>query len=146
MKKYRPWKIHIIFLLIHVIDILGLFLLETEDYSNLPISQDALRVILILATIALTILWILISTSFVQFKEDRVILRLHDHASKNQFSFLKTQTILFKDIRSVGINYLQNFVMINLKNGSQHMYNFGAIFKTHEILEKFSKIQCGDNE
>ena len=114
MKKYRPWKIHIIFLLTYIIYILCIFLCETDGYPNLPISQDALRVILILATIALTILWILTLTSFVQFKEDRVILRMHDHASKNAFSFLKTRTISFKDIRSVGINYLQNFVMINL--------------------------------
>ena len=127
--------------LIIAIVIVGISVIRSDEHLDLA------KAILIICAIALGLFAVVTTTFFVQFKEDSVVIKQKAFSFKNKTgSPFKKRIILHKDIKSISVGYREGSVTIQLHDGVRLWYNFSGYFKSSEILEKFSKIQCGNNE
>ena len=131
MKKYRPIKLWIILLILITVGILfGGFLMDGWK-----------RVLMLVCTVIMFIVFILCTTYYVQFQTDRLVIR-HGLSSFNRSyrSNIKTRYILFSDIKNLSINQASKYVVINLKDGNNIMFSFNGYFKVNQIVSEFRKI------
>ena len=136
MKKYRPTKLHWLCVPIFLVIMYAAIFLAPNDGPYRPI--------LILCGVFFFGLIITNTAYFVQFEEDRVIVRQKAHSeTMNTGSALKARTILYQDISSLKVSYTEMSVAITLKDGSDFCYIFTVYPKAREILDKFTEIKCG---
>lgn len=131
MKKYRPIKLWIILLFLISFGVLfGVFLMDGWK-----------RVLMLIYTGIMFIVFILCTTYYVQFQADRIIIR-HGLSSFNKSyrSSMKTRHILFNNIKSILINHSNKYVIISLKDGNNILFSFTGYFKIEQIVSEFRKI------
>lgn len=131
MKKYRPFKLWIILLSIIVVGaLLGGFLMDGWK-----------RVLILVCTSIMFIVFILCATYYIQFQTDRLVIR-HGLSSFNKSyrSNIKTRYILFSDIKNILINESSKYVIINLKDENNIMLSLKGYFKIDQIVSEFRKI------
>lgn len=136
MKKYRGTKLNWLCVPIFLVIMYAAIFLAPDDGPYRPI--------LILCGVFFFGLVIANTTTFVQFEEDRVIVRQKAHSqTMNTGPALKARTILYQDISSLKVSYTDRSVAITLKDGSDFCYIFTYYHKAQEILDKFTEIKCG---
>lgn len=131
MEKYRPLILIFVWLALVIIGILCILFIA-EGYA---------KVVLNLLMVPMLSFFILLTTYFIQFKNDGIIIRYSsDSTSKKYRSLFKTRIIEYKDIANLWINIHKKTVFIIFNDGLDIKYNFAAFIKADEIIDKFSKI------
>ena len=131
MKKYRPIKLWIILsVLIFVGVLLGGFLIDGWK-----------RIIILICTGAIILVFILSLTYFLQFYDDKIVIRHGLFSfSKSYRSNLKTRNILFDDIRNISLNYSSKYVIINMKDDSNIMLSLNGYLYAYKIIDEFKNV------
>lgn len=132
MKKYRPTKLLLILLAVITLGILfGVLLVD-----------DWKRIVIHICTFVMIFAFILCTTYFIQFQNDKVIIR-HGLSSFNKSyrSNFKTRCFLICDIADISINYSSSYVIIRLKDGNNILLSLGGYFNASEIIDEFKTIK-----
>ena len=132
MKKYRPIKLLLILLAIIVVG--ALFgVLWIDGWK---------RIVILICTFIITLTFLLCTTYFIQFQNDKVIIR-HGLSSFNKSyrSNFKTRCFLICDIADISINYSNSYVIISLKDGNNILLSLGGYFNASKIIDEFKTIQ-----
>ena len=135
MKKYKPTKAYVIFLIA--------IIFSTLECIVFPEVEEVIRIILIICTIALVLVLIVSTANFVQFNDDEAIIRHAINSDNKAYrSSIKTRHILYSDIENIITNYRGQYVIIRLKNGVNLSISLVGFFRSRsdEMLKEFDKI------
>lgn len=132
MKKYHPNKLLLIlFILITIGALFGVLLVDGWK-----------RIVILICTFVMIFAFVLCTTYFIQFQNDKVIIR-HGLSSFNKSyrSNFKTRCFLICDIADISINYSSSYVIIELKDGNNILLSLGGYFNASEIIDEFKTVQ-----
>ena len=135
MKKYKPTKAYIIFIIAIVFSIL--------DCIVFPDVEGVIRILLIICTITVVLVLIIAIGNFVQFNDDEAIIRYAIKSDNKAYrSIIKTRHILYSDVENITTNYRGQYVIIRLKNGVNLSISLLGFFRSRsdEMLKEFDKI------
>lgn len=132
MKKYHPNKLLLIlFILITIGALFGVLLVDGWK-----------RIVILICTFVMIFAFVLCTTYFIQFQNDKVIIR-HGLSSFNKSyrSNFKTRCFLICDIADISINYSSSYVIIELKDGNNILLSLGGYFNASEIIDEFKTVK-----
>lgn len=140
MKKYKPWKLILIMLLLSVFGSLFTFLVYKSD-------DIVTFILLAICTLLINIFTLVALFYFVKLYDDKIVFRQGFFLTKNnknpftvKESWLSTfyvYTIAFDEIEKV-VFYQNNQIVLILKGGNRMLISFGGYSKTtkQEIIQK----------
>ena len=142
MKKYKPWKLILIMLLLSVFGSLFTFLVYKSDYI-------VTFILLAICMLLINIFTLLVLFYFVKLYDDKIVFRQGFFLTKNnknpftvKESWLSTfyvYTIPFEEIEKVFL-YQNNQIVLILKGDNRMQISFGGYSKTTQ-QEIFQKLQ-----
>ena len=137
IKKYRAVKLWLIMALCVALCVGGIILMKNDDN---PKSFLYLPVLIICTVIiAIAFLWCL--TFFIEFEQDRILIRHGHWSTKNFWGKFGTRTIMKDEITTLWLDRKKLFVRIRLKDETELTYNFGGYFQVDEIFDEFASIE-----
>lgn len=142
MKKYKPWKLILIMLLLSVFGSLFTFLVYKSD-------DIVTFILLAICMLLINIFTLVVLFYFVKLYDDKIVFRQGFFLTKNnknpftvKESWLSTfyvYTIAFDEIEKV-VFYQNNQIVLILKGGNSMLISFGGYSKTTQ-QEIFQKLQ-----
>ena len=142
MKKYKPWKLILIMLLLSVFGSLFTFLVYKSDYI-------VTFILLAICMLLINIFTLLVLFYFVKLYDDKIVFRQGFFLTKNnknpftvKESWLSTfyvYTIAFDEIEKVFL-YQNNQIVLILKGNNRMQISFGGYSKTTQ-QKIFQKLQ-----
>ena len=142
MKKYKPWKLILIMLLLSVFGSLFTFLVYKSD-------EIVTFILLAICMLLINIFTLVVLFYFVKLYDDKIVFRQGFFLTKNnknpftvKESWLSTfyvYTIAFDEIEKVFL-YQNNQIVLILKGGNRMQISFGGYSKTAQ-QEIFQKLQ-----
>ena len=142
MKKYKPWKLILIMLLLSVFGSLFTFLVYKSDYI-------VIFILLAICMLLINIFTLLVLFYFVKLYDDKIVFRQGFFLTKNnknpftvKESWLSTfyvYTIAFDEIEKVFL-YQNNQIVLILKGNNRMQISFGGYSKTTQ-QKIFQKLQ-----
>lgn len=142
MKKYKPWKLILIMLLLSVFGSLFTFLVYKSD-------DIVTFILLAICMLLINIFTLVVLFYFVKLYDDKIVFRQGFFLTKNnknpftvKESWLSTfyvYTIAFDEIEKV-VFYQNNQIVLILKGGNRIQISFGGYSKTTQ-QEIFQKLQ-----
>ena len=142
MKKYKPWKLILIMLLLSVLGSLFTFLVYKSD-------DIVTFILLAICMLLINIFTLVVLFYFVKLYDDKIVFRQGFFLTKNnknpftvKESWLSTfyiYTITFDEIEKV-VFYQNNQIVLILKGGNRMQISFSGYSKTTQ-QEIFQKLQ-----
>lgn len=142
MKKYKPWKLILIMLLLSVFGSLFTFLVYKSNYI-------VIFILLAICMLLINIFTLLVLFYFVKLYDDKIVFRQGFFLTKNNknpftvkeswLSIFYVYTIAFDEIEKVFL-YQNNQIVLILKGDNRMQISFGGYSKTTQ-QEIFQKLQ-----